>query len=283
MKGLLTITLLIIYITTFGQRGKATKIYYDSGKIQLESKFDKTLNCENVTEYYESGNIRSTKKYVFNNNDSQLDGDDILFYENGIIQIFYTWKNGSPSGRIYCNYSDGKLAYEKYFNNNFKSGTWKYFNQDGSLKEEEIFVENKTNWNSENDNATYRCYFQNKLMYTYELVDGIKSKIKIIDKDNYEIFLATELPLGKKLFIQNCASCHSANIDIVGPKIKGITNNRKIDWLTKMIINGDNLMQSGDKDAIELYKKWNNVPHPNFERLSKKEVSAIIDYLKLIK
>lgn len=284
MKDLLTIILLILYISTFGQTDKDSKTYYKSGKLQMEKKFDKDHNCDKVTEYFESGKVRSTKTYLRNGFvNTRLEGKDILYFEDGTIQMYYFWKDGAPSGRIYCNFADGKLAYEKFFTNKFKSGTWKFYNQDGTLKEELIFADGKTPWNSNDDYASDKFYLNNKLAYTVDLVAGKKTNLTVVDKDSYDKLIATEPPRGQKIFMQNCAACHSTNVEIVGPKMKGVTDNRTNEWLTKMITDGDALKKSGDKEAVALYNKWNNIQHPNFERLSAEEVSAIIDYLKTLK
>lgn len=249
----------------------------------MESKFDKSCDCNRVTEYFESGKIRSKKTYLHNGSlITQLEGDDILYFENGMIQTYYFWKEGALNGRIYSNFIDGKLAYEKFFDNKFKKGTWKFYNQDGTIKEEVIYIDNKTKWDSNDDNATKKLYFNNKLAYTIELVEGKKSNLRIIDQESYDKLLASESPLGQKLFMQNCAMCHSSNVEIVGPMMNGVTNRRSNDWLTKMIKNGDSLMKSGDKDAVELYKKWDNIEHPNFERLSQEEVKSVIEFLKTL-
>lgn len=282
MKKFLTIIILTISVSCFGQAD--SRIYYKSGKLQLERKFDKSCSCSKVTEYFENGRIRSSKTYAHSGLFSiQPDGEDILYFENGIIQIYYFWKDGSPSGRVYCNFENGKLAYEKFFTNKFKAGTWKCYNQDNTLREEQIFVDNKTPWDSNDDYAMDKFYRNNKLAYTVELVAGRKTKFTIIDKDSYDKLIALEPSTGKKLFIQNCASCHSPNVDIVGPKMKGVADKRTNEWLKKMITNGDALINSGDKEAVALYKNWNNIKHPNFERLSSEEVTAIIDYLKALK
>lgn len=273
-----------VFSQSFSQTGKDFKKHYESGKIQVESKFDKSCNCNRVTEYFESGKVRSRKTYLitglFN---TQIDGEDIIYFESGMTQIYYFWKDGTPSGRIYCNFADGKLAYEKFFTNKFKKGTWKFYNQDGTLKEEMVFIDNKTSWDSNDDYATDKFYFNGKLAYTVELVAGKKTNLKVIDQASYDKLVASEPPTGQKLFIQNCSMCHSPNVDIVGPMLKGVTDRRNNDWLTKMITNGDALQKSGDKDAVELYRKWNNTQHPNFERLSSEEVKAIIEYLKTLK
>lgn len=284
MKIFLIIVLLTISVSSFGQTNRELETYYKSGKLQMERKFDKSCNCGMITEYFESGKIRSTKRYLRSGlNNNQLDGEDILYFENGTIQIYYFWKDGSPTGRIYCNFSDGKLSYEKFFANKFKTGTWKFYNQDGTLKEEKFFTENKTSWDSNDDYANNKFYFNNKLAYTVELVAGKETNLTVVNQDIYNKLIGLETPIGQKMFMQECAACHTPDMDIVGPQMKGVTENRTNEWLIKMITNGDALIKSGDKDAVELYKKYNNMEHPNFERLGINEVNAIIDYLKTLK
>jgi antitoxin component YwqK of YwqJK toxin-antitoxin module len=282
MKIILIVCFLSTSILTFGQTDNGITIYYKSGKIQMERKFDNTCNCDKVTEYFESGKIRSISKYLhIGSFNTQLDGENIYYFENGIIQMYTFYKDGSPTGRSYNNLVDGKLAHEKFYANKFKTGTWKFYNFDGTLSEEVIYLNNKTLWNSNDDYSTNKFYFENKLAYTVEFVAGKKTNIKVIDKESYEMLIAKVT--GQTLFTENCGMCHSSNFDIVGPKLKGVTDQRTNEWLIKMITNGDSLVKIGDKDAVTLYQKWGNMPHPNFERLENEEVVKIIDYLKTLK
>ena len=73
--------------------------------------------------------------------------------------------------------------------------------------------------------------------------------------------------------------CHSLEIDIVGPKLKGITKLRDRDWLKKMIRNGMELVNANDSIAVSVFKQWDRAEHPVFERLSENEVELIILYL----
>lgn len=164
MKTLLTLFFTVIALFTFGQTDKDFKIYFQSGILQSEMKYDKSCNCNKFTEYFESGKVHSIKSYLQNGLfNTQLDGADIIYFEDGIIEIYYFWKQGAPDGRIYCNYPDGKLAYEKFFTNKFKKGLWKFYNQNGTLRKEQVFVGNKTPWNNNDDYAFNKFYFNNKL------------------------------------------------------------------------------------------------------------------------
>ncbi len=283
MQKYLIFILLAVFNQSFGQSGYDAKIYYESGKIQVERKFDKSCKCFHQTEYFESGKVRSKKTFLTNGPSVQIDGEDIIYFEDGKIQMYYFWKEGSPSGRIYCNYADGKLAYENFYSNKYKTGTWKFYHQDGSLKEELVFVDNKTLWDKDNNDATQKFYFHGKLAYTVNLVGGKETSLKIVDPVYYNKLQASEIPTGQKLFSDECAVCHNPNIDLIGPKLKGVSDKRSTDWLIKMITNGDALRNSGDIVAILLYENWSNINHPNYEHLSNNEVKLIIDYLKTLK
>jgi antitoxin component YwqK of YwqJK toxin-antitoxin module len=261
MKGYLIIILVVAFSKSFCQTGNDFEKHYESGKIQLESKFDKSCNCNRLTEYFESGKVRSKKTYSINELlNTQIDGEDIIFFENGMVQIYYFWKDGAPSGRIYCNLPSGKLVYEKFFTNKFKTGTWKFYNQDGTLKEEIVFIDNKTFWDSNDDYATNKFYFNGKLAYTVELVAGKKTNLKVINQASYDKLIASEPPTGQKLFVQNCSMCHIPNVDIVGPMLKGVTQRRINDWLTKMITNGDALQKSGTRMLLNCIESG-IIPH----------------------
>jgi mono/diheme cytochrome c family protein len=144
-------------------------------------------------------------------------------------------------------------------------------------------LEHTTPWDSDKDFATEKFYFNNKLAYTVELFSGKERNLVITNKYGYDQLMAMKPSTGLELFKQNCTQCHSSDRDIVGPKLRGVTDRRTNEWLKKMIINGDALVKSGDKDAVEMYDKWYHVKHPDFEMLTKKEVNLIIEYLKTLK
>jgi antitoxin component YwqK of YwqJK toxin-antitoxin module len=273
----------LVAVSAYGQKKENYRINYKSGKLQAESIYDSTCKCDNVTEYYESGKTLSKKTFLHTGFETQINADDYRYFENGNIEIYYFWKNGAPDGRIYCNYPNGILAYEKFFTEKYKSGTWTVYNDDGTIKEELIFTDKKTPWDSNDDYALQKFYLHNKLVYTVDLTAGKKEHLKVVDTKSYNNLMSDNPVTGKQLFMQNCSMCHSSDKDIVGPAVRGVTARRTNDWLMQMITNGSVLIKSGDKDAEDLYEKWYRVEHPNFERLSKDEVSAIIDYLKTLK
>lgn len=87
---------------------------------------------------------------------------------------------------------------------------------------------------------------------------------------------------GRELFDLNCKSCHAASDEIViGPGLKGISQRRDLDWITKWVQNSGNVIKSGDKYAIEVFNKYNKIQMTNFEKLSDEDVKAIVAYVEV--
>ncbi len=89
---------------------------------------------------------------------------------------------------------------------------------------------------------------------------------------------------GEKLFqTKGCNACHypdkERNAKIVGPGLKGITNERSEEWLIAMITNPDSMLKN-DPEAQKLLKEY-GTPMPN-QGVSVDEAKAIIAYLRKI-
>ncbi|WP_245842491.1 c-type cytochrome [Pontibacter ummariensis] len=86
---------------------------------------------------------------------------------------------------------------------------------------------------------------------------------------------------GKKIFEANCKVCHSMDADVVGPALKDVHERRGDEWLVKFIKNSQEVVKSGDKDAVALFEKFNKVPMPSFEgSLSDEDIAHVIAYIK---
>ncbi len=85
---------------------------------------------------------------------------------------------------------------------------------------------------------------------------------------------------GSTLFKNNCTQCHSVGTDVVvGPGLKDVHKRRTDDWLKKWIKNSSALIQSGDKQAVEVFNQYAKQQMPSFA-LSDDELGAIIAYMK---
>jgi nitrate reductase gamma subunit len=83
-----------------------------------------------------------------------------------------------------------------------------------------------------------------------------------------------------ELFKTRCAVCHSTTDEVkIGPGLGGITDRRDGEWLMNWIKNSDELIKSGDADAIAIYEEYNKSAMPPFTDLSDGEVQGLIDYM----
>ncbi len=86
---------------------------------------------------------------------------------------------------------------------------------------------------------------------------------------------------GEDLFKQNCAVCHTTTDQrIVGPGLGGVNDKRSQEWLISWIRNSQELIASGDDDAIAIFEEYNNVPMINYTQFSDEQIISILDYIK---
>ncbi|TPE45902.1 c-type cytochrome [Pontibacter mangrovi] len=86
---------------------------------------------------------------------------------------------------------------------------------------------------------------------------------------------------GKKVFEANCTVCHSIESDVVGPALKNVHERRDEEWIIKFVQNSQELVQSGDKDAVAVFEKFNKVPMPSFGgSLAEADIKNVIAYIK---
>lgn len=91
---------------------------------------------------------------------------------------------------------------------------------------------------------------------------------------------AQDAVAGKAIFEGNCAACHSIDADVVGPALKDAHKRRGEEWLVNFIKNSQEMVQAGDKDAVELFEKFNKVPMPAFgTSLSDDDIKNVIAFI----
>ena len=82
---------------------------------------------------------------------------------------------------------------------------------------------------------------------------------------------------GKKLFGLNCKSCHALNKKLIGPALAGVTGRYDTPWLIKWIRNNNELIKSGDPQAVALYDKY-KLDMTIFPSLSDADILNILAY-----
>ena len=90
---------------------------------------------------------------------------------------------------------------------------------------------------------------------------------------------AQDYEAGKKLFKNNCASCHHMEKKAVGPPLKNVVKNQGEEWTKKWITNNQKLRDAGDKHANEIFKEYNGMAMPAYEHLGEESINNLTTYL----
>ncbi len=84
----------------------------------------------------------------------------------------------------------------------------------------------------------------------------------------------------QELFQTRCAVCHTVGGGtLVGPDLQGVAERRSEDWLIRFVQRSQQLVQSGDSDAVAVFEEFNRIPMPD-QSLSEREIRGIIDYIR---
>lgn len=60
-----------------------------------------------------------------------------------------------------------------------------------------------------------------------------------------------------------CAACHSLGTNrLIGPGLEGVTERLEQDWLIRFIRNSQEVIESGDEYAVQLFEEYNRIPMP---------------------
>lgn len=86
---------------------------------------------------------------------------------------------------------------------------------------------------------------------------------------------------GKKLFNQNCTSCHSRNLraDLTGPALGNVHLYRDRDWLIEYTRNSMQMISQGDSLAVCLFQKWNTTLMSSYPQLSDEDIEDVYDFI----
>ena len=85
---------------------------------------------------------------------------------------------------------------------------------------------------------------------------------------------------GRTIFTSRCAGCHNVNKQVLGPALAGIDERRSMDWIVNFVQSSQALIKSGDKDAVSLFKQFNNIPMPDHKDLSAEQIKSIVAFIQ---
>ena len=111
------------------------------------------------------------------------------------------------------------------------------------------------------------------------LIKTIKSCILLIAVLFTFSFQSLAQSDGEQIFKANCTACHTIGGGrLIGPDLSGVTEKREDKWLKSWITNSQDLIASGDADAIAIFEEYNKTAMTPFD-FSDEELTAILAYI----
>lgn len=103
-----------------------------------------------------------------------------------------------------------------------------------------------------------------------------------IEENNHPIAMTIneKIILGEKLFDSHCANCHGTLVSkLTGPALGGVTRKRSKEWLYAFTRNSQEMIASGDPEAVAVWKEWTPAIMTPFPDLTDEELSNIFGYI----
>jgi len=116
------------------------------------------------------------------------------------------------------------------------------------------------------------------ILYLKNFIKLLFGLLILVVQSNF--VMASSADEGKKLFRNNCLSCHSVTQKIVGPPLHNVHTRHNEEWLFKFIKNSQALVRSGDEQAVKLFNASNKIVMNPFEYLNDDQIKSILAYIK---
>lgn len=84
---------------------------------------------------------------------------------------------------------------------------------------------------------------------------------------------------GNELFQTNCAECHNFRQRGIGPDLSGVTAEVSYNYLSRFIVNSEQLVKSGNKRAVTRFNEFNKVPMPAHPQFKPADLNAILSFI----
>ena len=85
---------------------------------------------------------------------------------------------------------------------------------------------------------------------------------------------------GKAIFTTRCAGCHNVHKQLTGPALAGVDRRRSLDWIVNFVHSSQTVIKKGDKEAVALFKQFNNIPMPDHTDLTAAQIGNVVEYIK---
>ena len=84
---------------------------------------------------------------------------------------------------------------------------------------------------------------------------------------------------GEDNFNTYCVVCHTIGGGrVIGPDLDGVHQRHSNDWLLEFIQSSQSLINSGDPEAVKIYKEYNGLIMPD-SLLSENQIESVMDYI----
>ncbi|WP_296703594.1 PQQ-dependent sugar dehydrogenase [Algoriphagus sp.] len=87
-----------------------------------------------------------------------------------------------------------------------------------------------------------------------------------------------QIKTGKKIFEQQCSTCHNFNENAIGPNLSGLTRQIETEWIKKFIKNPAEIIAAEDERAVRLLSVYKS-EMPGFPNFSDSDLNSILSYL----
>lgn len=96
----------------------------------------------------------------------------------------------------------------------------------------------------------------------------------------FSINLTLTAQTGAEIFKNTCSTCHTINKGrLIGPDLAGIYNKRDNEWLLRFIRSSQEMIKSGDPDAVAIFNEYNKIPMPD-NNLTDQQIQSVIDFIR---
>ncbi|AWV98389.1 PQQ-dependent sugar dehydrogenase [Arcticibacterium luteifluviistationis] len=112
-------------------------------------------------------------------------------------------------------------------------------------------------------------------------IQGCKTGTKGIESGS-NTTLEASINQGRNVFENSCAACHSFERDGIGPNLAGLTRHLSTEEIIDFISNPKKVIDSGNKRAVNLQKKYKSVM-PSYSMLGKEKLASLVSFIHTYK
>ena len=127
-----TIILILISLSTFGQKKVTDSLSYKNGSPKRQCYFNKDAKEWTCIDFYETGSPWSI--YHYDTTAFNLVERKSIFDLRGELIAFFEYKNGDLNGDFKEFYLNGNIKTQGYFYNNIRQGKWIEYYSDNKIK-----------------------------------------------------------------------------------------------------------------------------------------------------